>query len=375
MSSNPLLAKPHYLILDGLRGVAAVWVVVFHLFEAHATSHLNLILNHGYLAVDFFFVLSGFVIGYAYDDRWSKMSLRSFFKRRLIRLHPMIVMGMTVGAVCFYFQAGQEWQRIAEVPSWKMLLVMLIGFTLLPVPKSMDIRGWHEMHPLNGPAWTLFFEYIANILYALFIRKFSNNVLAILVIVAGILLLHMAVTGSEGDVIGGWSLDSTQFRIGLTRLMYPFFAGLLLSRLMKQTHIKHAFLLCSMLILIILSMPRIGGSEHLWMNGLYDSLSIIFLFPLIVYLGANGEVKHKFASKLCKFLGDISYPLYITHYPLIYIYIAWVRNNDIPLREAWPVGLFVWFACILLSYAYLKLYDEPVRKWLGKHLILKEVKS
>lgn len=375
MSSNPLLAKPHYLILDGLRGVAAVWVVVFHLFEAHATSHLNLILNHGYLAVDFFFVLSGFVIGYAYDDRWSKMSLRSFFKRRLIRLHPMIVMGMTVGAVCFYFQAGQEWQRIAEVPSWKMLLVMLIGFTLLPIPKSMDIRGWHEMHPLNGPAWTLFFEYIANILYALFIRKFSNKVLTILVIVAGILLLHMAVTGSEGDVIGGWSLDATQFRIGLTRLMYPFFAGLLLSRLMKQTHIKHAFLLCSMLILTILSMPRIGGSEHLWMNGLYDSLSIIFLFPLIVYLGANGEVKHKFASKLCKFLGDISYPLYITHYPLIYIYIAWVRNNDIPLRETWPVGLFVWFACILLSYAYLKLYDEPVRKWLGKHLILKEVKS
>ncbi|PJB11645.1 MAG: acyltransferase [Flavobacteriales bacterium CG_4_9_14_3_um_filter_40_17] len=375
MQINQVSTKPHYLILDGLRGVAAVWVVAFHLFEAHATNHLNLILNHGYLAVDFFFVLSGFVIGYAYDDRWNKMSLKSFFKRRLIRLHPMIILGMTVGAVCFYFQAGQEWQRIIDVPPWKMLLVMLIGFTLLPIPKSMDIRGWQEMYPLNGPAWTLFFEYIANILYAVFIRKFSNKVLGILVVIAGALLLHMAVTAPAGDVIGGWSLESTQFRIGLTRLMYPFFAGLLLSRLMKPTGIKNAFLLCSILILIILSMPRIGGSDYLWLNGLYDALSIIALFPLIVYLGANGEVKQKFATKLCKFLGDISYPLYITHYPFIYIYIAWVRDNDIPLKKAWPAGLFVLLVCISLSYAYLKLYDEPVRKWLGKHLILKEVKK
>ena len=66
-----LASKPHYEILDGLRGVAAVMVIIFHLFEAHAGgSHLTQIINHGYLAVDFFFMLSGFVIGYAYDDRY-----------------------------------------------------------------------------------------------------------------------------------------------------------------------------------------------------------------------------------------------------------------------------------------------------------------
>ena len=65
-------SKPHYDILDGLRGVAALLVVVFHLCEAHATSHFDQLLNHGYLAVDFFFALSGFVIGYAYDDRWGR---------------------------------------------------------------------------------------------------------------------------------------------------------------------------------------------------------------------------------------------------------------------------------------------------------------
>lgn len=87
-----LASKPHYEILDGLRGVASVMVVAFHLLEAHSGgSHLEQLINHGYLAVDFFFMLSGFVIGYAYDDRWNRMSVGTFFKRRIIRLHPMVI--------------------------------------------------------------------------------------------------------------------------------------------------------------------------------------------------------------------------------------------------------------------------------------------
>ena len=97
--------KPPYNLLDGLRGVAALMVVWFHVCEAFATSHVDQRINHGYLAVDFFFVLSGFVIGYAYDDRWGRMTYRDFFKRRLIRLHPMVVMGMLIGAAAFYFGA------------------------------------------------------------------------------------------------------------------------------------------------------------------------------------------------------------------------------------------------------------------------------
>ena len=175
MQKNSLITKPHYLILDGLRGVASVMVVAFHIFEAHSTSHLDQIINHGYLAVDFFFVLSGFVVGYAYDDRWNKMSVGGFFKLRLIRLQPMVIMGMIVGALLFYFQDSPLWPTIHEVPVWKMLLIMLIGFTLIPVPISMDIRGWQEMHPLNGPGWSLFFEYIANILYGVIRKKIFKN--------------------------------------------------------------------------------------------------------------------------------------------------------------------------------------------------------
>ncbi|HWJ28224.1 MAG TPA: acyltransferase, partial [Flavisolibacter sp.] len=359
-------SKSHYQILDALRGIAALTVVAFHLLETFTNGdHSKQIINHGYLAVDFFFVLSGFVIGHAYDDRWGKMTLGGFFKRRLIRLHPMIIVGMTIGAIAFYFQAAPSvFPNISATPVWKMILVMLIGYTLIPVPQSLDIRGWGEMHPLNGPAWSLFFEYIANILYALFVRRFSNTVLAVLVFLAGGLLIHMAVTSPNGDVIGGWSLEPAQFRIGITRLMYPFFAGLLVSRLFKPGHINNAFLWCGLLLLTVLAFPRVGTADQLWINGLYDSLSIIFLFPLIVYLGASGTVKGKSSLRLSRFLGDISYPIYIIHYPLIYMYTAWVANHHPSLPQAFAVGVAAFFAAILIAYGCLKLYDIPVRKWL-----------
>ncbi len=364
MNMNLSNSKPHYPILDGLRGVAALMVVAFHIFEANATSHLDQIINHGYLAVDFFFLLSGFVIGYAYDDRWINRSTGDFFKRRLARLQPMVILGMIIGAICFYFQDSVLWPTIHDVPVWKMLLVMLIGFTLIPLPTSMDIRGWVEMHPLNGPGWSLFYEYIANILYALFIRKFSKKSLSILVFLSAIGLIHIALTNPNGDIIGGWSLEPVQMHIGWVRVMYPFFSGLLLFRVCKLTQVKNAFLFCSLLLIIILAMPRIGGSEHLWMNGLYDSIIVIFAFPLIVFLAASGKIENRFSSKVCKFFGDISYPIYITHYPIIYIYTAWVATNKIKLKEAFPVGLIVFISCIAIAYISLKFYDEPVRKWL-----------
>ena len=98
---NELASKPHYPILDGLRGVAAIIVVTFHLTEPLGTGHLDILVNHGYLAVDFFFLLSGFVIGYAYHDRWKNITVGNFFKRRIERLQPMVILGMTLGAIGF----------------------------------------------------------------------------------------------------------------------------------------------------------------------------------------------------------------------------------------------------------------------------------
>ena len=368
MNSTSIDIKPkkHYEILDGLRGVAAIIVVAFHIFEAFAGGNRFVqIINHGYLAVDFFFLLSGFVVAYAYDDRWGKMTQWEFYKRRLIRLQPMVIMGMIIGAIFYYFQASDIlFPMIAGMEVWKVILTMIIGFTLLPIPPSMEIRGWGEMHPLDGPAWSLFFEYIANILYALFFRKFSNKVLGFFVLIFAGMLINYTVFGPKGDVIGGWSLNLEQMNVGFTRLLYPFFSGILLSRLGKLIHIKGAFWVCSLLITVILCVPRIGDENSLWMNGIYESVCIILLFPLIVSIGAGGEIKNPFSLKICQLLGNISYPIYITHYPLIYWYTAWVVDNKVSIADGYLLGIGVLIASIVIAYLCLKLYDEPVRNWL-----------
>lgn len=363
-------SKVHFESLDALRGIAAILVVIFHIFEIFSGGdHTKQILNHGYLAVDFFFLLSGFVIGHAYDDRWNKLTLTGFFKRRLIRLHPMIIAGMLIGAVCFYFSASAVlFPPISETPGWKVFVYLLVGFTLLPVPITMDIRGWGEMHPLNGPAWSLFFEYIANILYGLILRRLSTRILAALALLAAVNLIWFAV--SQGDVIGGWSFSKEQLYVGFTRLLFPFLAGLLLSRLFKPQRIRHAFLLSSALLIALLIIPRVGETEDFWMNGLYDSLVIMLLFPIVIFIGASGEPGGK-VRVVSRFLGDISYPLYMVHFPFAYIFYAWVVNNGISLTQAIPCGALLLVGSIGLSYAVFKFYDVPVRKWLTNKLMEK----
>ena len=362
--------KPHYDILDGLRGVAALTVVWFHLFEAYATSHLDQRINHGYLAVDFFFILSGFVIGYAYDDRWKKMTVKDFLKRRLIRLHPMVVIGALIGAVMFYFQGCSVWD-VSKISVTALLLATAMNAFLIPATPGAEIRGVGEMYPLNGPSWSLFFEYIGNILYAFFIRKLSTRALSVWVFLAACGLAAFAVWGPLGDICVGFAMDGDNMLGGTLRLLFAFSAGLLLSRVFKPVHIRGAFWICGLSVVVLLSVPHIGGSEHLWMNGLYDTLCAVVVFPLLVYLGASGKTTDKVTTRICKFLGDISYPLYMVHYPFIYLYYAWVKNEDLTFEQSLPGALALVVGSVILAYLCLKLYDEPVRGYLTKRFLQK----
>ena len=360
--------KSHYDLLDGLRGVAAITVVWFHIFEAFATSHLDQRINHGYLAVDFFFVLSGFVIGYAYDVRWGKMNTKDFIKRRVIRLHPMVVMGAIIGAVMFYWQGCPVWD-VSKVTIGALFMATFINALLLPATPGTEIRGLGEMYPLNGPGWSLFFEYIGNILYALFIHKFSTRVLAVLVFLAGCGLALFAIGGPYGDICAGFSLTGTEFTAGSLRLLFSFSAGLLLFRIFKPVKVKGAFWICSLSIIALLSVPRLGGAEYLWMNGVYDTVCFAVFFPFLVYLGASGKTTDKYTTRICKFLGDISYPLYMVHYPFIYLYYAWVKNGNLTFQESFPGALGVVIGSIVLAYGCLKFYDIPVRKYLANRFL------
>ena len=372
--------KPHYEILDGLRGVAALLVVFYHIFEGLSFAEggtLITTINHGYLAVDFFFILSGFVIGYAYDDRLGKtMTLGNFFKRRLIRLHPMIIIGAVLGVIFYCLQGCVKWDGTHVATSMIMLALLCALFFIPATPGAgYDIRGNGEMFPLNGPSWSLFFEYIGNILYAVFIHRLSNKALTALVFLLGIGLAWFALFDVAGyGMIGvGWTLDGVNFLGGSLRMLFPFSLGMLLSRNFKPVKVRGAFWICSIVLLALFCVPYIEGNSPICWNGLFEAICILFIFPVLVWIGASGKTTDKHSTQICKFSGDISFPLYAVHYPVMYLFYAWLIDNKYyTFGEVWPVALIVYIGSILLAYLCLKCYDEPVRKWLSRKFLAKK---
>ena len=371
--------KAHYDLLDGLRGVAALMVIWYHVFEGFAFASNSAIetLNHGYLAVDFFFILSGFVIGYAYDDRWGKsLTMKDFFKRRLIRLHPMVIMGAVLGAITFCIQGSVQWDGTHVAISMIMLSLLCTIFFIPAMPGvGYEVRGNGEMFPLNGPCWSLFFEYIGNILYALFIRRLSNKALTVFVVLLGVALAAFAVfnVSTYGNIGVGWTLDGVNFLGGSLRMLFPFSLGMLMSRNFKPMKVKGAFWICAIALIALFSVPYLEGLEPLCMNGVYEAFCVIVAFPIILWIGASGTTTDKQSTKICKFLGDISYPVYVIQYPLMYLFYAWLIENQLyTLGETWHVALCVFILSIILAYLCLKLYDEPIRKYLAKRLLSKK---
>ena len=390
MSNGEYFAsKPRYEILDGLRGVAAIIVVIFHLFETYIAQIGTQIINHGHLAVDFFFVLSGFVIGYAYDERWSsnKLSSWGFFKRRLVRLHPMLIAGTVMGCLLFYFGDCEMFSKVGETP-WHVLLGMaVLGILMIPVTAGMDIRGWAETYPINGPQWSLMLEYIANIVYCIVLRRLPKIAIAVLTAIAAVFTIDLGlgldILGDlpttttpdgqtvgmyQGNFIGGWGIEGWQWHIALVRLSFPFLAGYLLSKCKKHIKVNGGFWWCALLLAVFFSVPQLGENETAIYNGIYETLVVLLLLPLIVSMGAGSEIKGAKSQAVCKFLGDISYPIYITHYGLMYMLMAWVeRHPDAPVGTHIFICASVFFLAVGIAYALLRLYDLPVRAWLTEH--------
>lgn len=221
---NPQLLKtrPHFEVLDGLRGIAALAIVVFHFMEWIYTDFSKNFIGHGFLAVDFFFCLSGFVIAYAYDNRIAKMGVAEFFKSRLIRLHPLVMLGSVLGLAAFLLDPFGGHPELYS--AGKIALLFLCSVFLVPLP-VMEERAFN-LFGFNAPSWSLFWEYVASILYGLVLYKLSRKYLCLVTLLAAIALCWVGYRA--GNLLGGWNGDT--FWHGGARLAYSFSAGLLVYR-------------------------------------------------------------------------------------------------------------------------------------------------
>ena len=347
------MTKHRFEILDGMRGSAALFVVLMHLCEANFPDLRDNPFHHAFLGVDFFFMLSGFVVGYAYDKRWPSWTIKDFFRVRLIRLHPLVILSVIIGALGYWFDPFVGTAQ--QVSILRLLIGILLGMLLIPSPALPN--RYDETHSLNGPHWTLLQEYIANIIYGVVGHRLNRKDLIIVTIISGIVLLIVAL--QVGQIFLGWG--ASNFWMAPIRMMFPFFAGLLLFRINARIKIPMAYPLLTLVLLAVFVVPVFPDKT---LNGLYEAAVVILVFPFIIAAGAGSHISGRIGA-LCNFCGRISYPIYITHYPFIYIYTHWIAEKHPPLQQSLLVaaGLLTWF--IILAYLSVRFYDEPIRAWLN----------
>lgn len=349
VKSQFLKSKPQFEILNGLRGLAAVVVVIFHFMEIIFPNFSDNFISHGYLAVDFFFCLSGFVIAYAYDSRIVGMGLKTFIKVRLIRLQPLVIIGSVLGLLTFLLD---PYTNLYAVYGFKDTALLFITSVFM-IPYPVVSERFFNLFNLNAPSWTLFWEYAANLVYATILFKVSKKLLAPLVLLAAAVIFYIG--WQYGNLLGGW--DGSTFLHGLARISFSFTMGMLLFRYNWIIKNKLGLLGMSVLLLLAFLTPHF---EH-W-NWLVEPILIVFYLPLLVSLGAGTSLSSKH-HKINQLSGDISYPLYMTHYPFMWLFLSYVTVKQPSAAELWWVIPIAIISLIGFAYLITKFLDIPIRRY------------
>jgi peptidoglycan/LPS O-acetylase OafA/YrhL len=341
--------KHRFHTLDGLRGIAAIVVLAHHIIHP-----FDLSTPHGSLAVDFFFCLSGFVIGYAYEQPLlSTMSFVEFAAARIIRLYPLILAGLFLGAVVFIGKAVISHQSPFTA---NFIVAVILEAFLVPMPPILPEAG-PEITPFDPPAWSLFFELLANFLYAAFVTRLTKPVVTFLLAGGAVVVFAQAyvLDGVSGG--GAWHDLSD----GFGRVFFPFLCGLFLFRQWNTRPLGRPRNLASLtpialLAVLLCPMP-------LSIKWLYESVAVVVVFPLIIDAAAVDTPGHR-AKSYYVFLGRLSYPLYILHYPLVIRpFSHFARVNDLHGWRFWLLVAAEMLTAIGASLVMMKV-DERVRAWL-----------
>lgn len=333
--------------LDGMRGIAAILVVAFHIGQR--TAGHEWIAPGGYLAVDFFFLLSGFVIAQAYEQRLlAGLSLRDFAVIRLVRLYPLILLGVALGCIkpALQIVLGQ-----VHAPAGSDLLIWIVtNCLILPAPNDPFL------FPLNPPAWSLFFEIAINLAFAAFLFRWQRRLLALVVVASATVIIYAGLT--QHSLSAGWGWANAY--IGLARTGFSFVFGVVLYRFrIGRTRARSwlGFILASVVLVGILTIHVDSV-----MRGWFDLISVMLIFPALVLVAAATEPP-PLLQKACALSGDISYPIYAIHYPLMILYVIGAKRLE---GQPMLFGLIFILVMVVAAMLVLRYYDAPLRKWISR---------
>lgn len=339
--------ETRYELMDGLRGLAAIGVLFFHLSIVGATQ----LVPRGYLAVDFFFILSGFVLSLSYERKLTAIRLRAFARIRAIRMFPLSIFGLLLGTVYFLF-------RFLLLPDSQYSLPDIAAgtaFNILLLPKPwISAAPTDTIFPANTPLWSLSLELAVNLLWVLVLPRLRTVVLVVVLIPTAAILAIVIVNSGHADLGAIWPT----YCGGLLRAVFGFFMGVLLWRLHTTSARSIVsplapWLACGALAFIL----AVPGQMPI-----FDIVAITLAFPMILY--ASISMQHRIDGRLLRFLGDISYPLYATHVPVL----MWVVGIAKALKLENMASLLAFAAvplCIVFAALLTKFYDEPIRRTLS----------
>jgi len=386
MSDVPLTGKhSRYDVLDGMRGIAAIMVMLSRLtLEGGEISHLSFpAIISTWLAVDFFFILSGFVIAHSYAKRIldQRMSIREYLWRRVIRLYPMFLLGLLLGVPILLwmtgagystFSVGQIWRGFATnlgfLPYFSPGVIQNIGTTGL----SDHMKGL--IFPSNPSAWSLFFEMAASIAFVSLLRMKRQTLVKIIVfcflamILNGILIVIFNHGYFTSSFEGGWK--ASNFFGGFPRVFFGFSFGMLVYQLIQddsfgarltawsKKYIRNSYVLY-LLLIAVLFFPKS-------LKGLYPMFILTIVAPYFVFVGSKLSCTNPLELKVAKFLGWLSYPIYCLHYPIQRAVYFIGKQHDVPFDVIVISATVLTFVlCIVLT----KLVEEPVRRFLTRKII------